>query len=315
MKFFITGGCGFIGSNYVDHLLTTVSGVSQVTVYDKFTYAANSKNLQNHRTDSRLEVVRGDICDYELLEKTMKNHDFVIHFAAESHVDRSIISSTVFVETNLFGTYNVLESCRINKIKTLVHVSTDEVYGSLKEGSADEDYSLAPNSPYAASKAGSDLLARSYFVTHGMDIRITRCSNNYGKYQYPEKAIPVFINAVLQNKKVPIYGDGRNIREWIHVGDHCRALQTVLDNGSPGEIYNIGSGSYLTNLELAKKIIKILNRESDLVEFVNDRKGHDLRYSLKFDKISGLGFSPQVNFDDGLEDTVAWYASNKSWWE
>jgi dTDP-glucose 4,6-dehydratase len=315
MKYFITGGCGFIGANYVDHLLNTVSGVSKVTVYDKFTYAANPKNLQNHKTDSRLEIITGDICDYELLEKSMKNHDFVIHFAAESHVDRSIISSTAFVQTNLFGTYNVLESCRINKVETLVHVSTDEVYGSLSEGSADENQLLAPNSPYAASKAGSDLLARSYFMTHGIDIRITRCSNNYGKYQFPEKVIPVFINTLLQDQKVPIYGTGSNIREWIHVSDHCKGLQTVLEHGSPGEIYNIGSGIYLTNLELANKIIKILNKKSDLIEFVKDRKGHDFRYSVNFDKISKLGFSPQVNFDDGLESTIAWYQSNQFWWK
>jgi dTDP-glucose 4,6-dehydratase len=315
MKYFITGGCGFIGANYVEHLLNTVSEVSKVTVYDKFTYAANPKNFQNYKTDSRLEIITGDICDYELLEKSMKNHDFVIHFAAESHVDRSIISSTAFVHTNLFGTYNVLESCRINKVETLVHVSTDEVYGSLSEGSADENQLLAPNSPYAASKAGSDLLARSYFMTHGIDIRITRCSNNYGKYQFPEKVIPVFINSLLQDQKVPIYGTGSNIREWIHVSDHCKGLQTVLEHGSPGEIYNIGSGIYLTNLELANNIIKILNKKSDLIEFVKDRKGHDFRYSVNFDKISKLGFSPQVNFDDGLKSTIAWYQSNQFWWK
>jgi dTDP-glucose 4,6-dehydratase len=314
MKYFVTGGCGFIGANYVDYLLNTVPGVSKVTVYDKFTYAANSRNLDDHKSDPRLEVVKGDICDYKSLEKAMHNHDFVVHLAAESHVDRSISDSTAFVETNLVGTHNVLGAFMFNNVKTLIHVSTDEVYGSLNSGSADEQSTLVPNSPYSASKAGSDLLVKSFFTTYGADIRITRCSNNFGRYQFPEKVIPVFVNALIKNKKAPIYGNGTNIREWLHVSDHCRAIQLVLEKGISGETYNIGSGFYLSNIDLAKNIIEILGIKEDMIQFVTDRKGHDFRYAVNYDKIKKLGYKPENDFSRLLKDTVDWYKNNQNWW-
>jgi dTDP-glucose 4,6-dehydratase len=246
VRYFITGGAGFIGSNYVEHLFTNVSDLTKVTIYDKFTYAANPKNFADYSSDARLEVINGDICDLDHLRTSMEGHDYVIHFAAESHVDRSIDDASTFIRTNALGTFNVLEASRSN--------------GSLAVGAADEKRILEPNSPYAASKAASDLLVRSYFITHGLDVRTTRCCNNYGKYQFPEKVIPVFIKSLAAGQKVPIYGDGKNIREWIHVSDHCRGIQSVLDNGTPGEIYNIGTGTHLSNNDLASAIIEIMGR-------------------------------------------------------
>ncbi len=314
MRYFVTGGAGFIGSNYVEHLLKNVKDVTGVTIYDKFTYAANPRNYQDFLSDARLSVIKGDICDFELLEKSMAGHDFVVHFAAESHVDRSIDDASVFVETNVLGTSKVLEvSCKVG-ISTVIHVSTDEVYGSLSEGSADETFPLQPNSPYAASKAASDLLARSYFVTHGLDVRITRCCNNYGKYQYPEKVIPVFINKLKSGQKLPIYGDGRNVREWIHVSDHARGIQAALDKGNPGEIYNIGTGIHLSNNDLADEILVLMNFDNNMKSYVEDRLGHDFRYSVNSTKIGTLGFTLQIPFKLGLLETVNWYVSNPSWW-
>ena len=275
MRYFVTGGAGFIGSNYVEHLFNEVNSLTGVTIYDKFTYAANPKNYQKFIGDSRLNVIKGDICDSNLLEESMINHDFVIHFAAESHVDRSIDDASAFVQTNVLGTFNVLEASRRVGIKTVIHVSTDEVYGSLSEGAADETFPLQPNSPYAASKAASDLLARSYFVTHGLDIRTTRCCNNYGKNQYPEKVIPVFINKLTSGEKLPIYGDGKNVREWIHVSDHARGIQTAPEQGKPGEIYNIGTGSHLSNNDLASEIIKVMGLKESMKSYVTDRQGHN----------------------------------------
>lgn len=310
MRYFVTGGAGFIGSNYVEHLFQNVVGVTGVTIYDKFTYAANPKNYQKFLSDPRLSVIKGDICDLNLLEKSMAGHDFVVHFAAESHVDRSIDDAAVFVHTNVLGTYCVLETSRKVGIKTLIHVSTDEVYGSLVEGSADETFPLQPNSPYAASKAASDLLVRSYFVTHGLDVRTTRCCNNYGKYQYPEKVIPVFINKLKSGKKVPIYGSGENVREWIHVSDHVSGIQTVLEKGFPGEVYNIGSGSDLSNKDLAKIMIGLMGLNDNMISFVEDRKGHDYRYSVNSSKVMSLGFQNKIELKVGLEETVKWYLDN-----
>ncbi len=312
MRFFVTGGAGFIGSNYVEHLFRNVEEMTGVTIYDKFTYAANPKNFQEFIDDQRLSVIRGDICDSKLLEKSMSGHDFVVHFAAESHVDRSIADASEFVHTNVLGTFNVLEACRSIGIKTLIHVSTDEVYGSLLEGSADETFPLQPNSPYASSKAASDLLARSYFVTHGLDVRITRCCNNYGKYQYPEKVIPVFINKLKSGEKVPIYGNGKNVREWIHVSDHVNGIQTVLEKGIPGQIYNIGTGSHLSNNDLATTIINLMGLTEDMVSFVRDRKGHDFRYSVNSTKVRSLGFQNKIELKVGLEETIKWYLDNSS---
>ena len=314
MKYFVTGGAGFIGSHYVDLLLSGTEHVEEVTVFDNFTYAGNIRNLDAHKSDSRLKVVVGDICDSEAVKSALIGHDVIVHFAAESHVDRSIEDSGIFIHTNVLGTYNLLESARLIGINSFIHVSTDEVYGSLTSGSATEDSPLMPNSPYAASKASSDLLARSYFVTHGMDIRITRCSNNYGPRQFPEKVIPVLTYAGLGNKKMPIYGDGLNVREWIYVKDHCRGVQLVLESGSAGNVYNIGSGVHLNNIELAEKISEILKLGSDTYEFISDRKGHDFRYSVNSKKIQSLGFNTSVDLNYGLEETVRWYKENPNWW-
>ena len=314
MRYFVTGGAGFIGSNFVEYLFENVPNLSGVTIFDKFTYAANPKNYEKFLSDPRLKVIKGDVCELSLLEKSMNGHDFVIHFAAESHVDRSIDDASAFVQTNVLGTFNVLEASRKTKIKTVIHVSTDEVYGSLIEGSADETYPLLPNSPYAASKAASDLLARSYFVTHGLDVRTTRCCNNYGKYQFPEKVIPVFIRKILQGEELPIYGDGMNVREWIHVSDHSRGIQCVLENGNPGEIYNIGTGIYLSNNELADSLSSLLGIHHFTKQFVQDRKGHDFRYSVNFNKIASLGFKNQISFESGIQKTVEWYSDNIYWW-
>lgn len=314
MRYFVTGGAGFIGANFIEYLFQNVDQLTKVTIYDKFTYAANSRNFQEYELDPRLTVIRGDLCDSRLLERSMANHDFVVNFAAESHVDRSINNAKDFVLTNILGAFNVLEASRKIGIRTVIHVSTDEVYGSLKVGSADEGYPLQPNSPYAASKGASDLLARSYFVTHGMDVRITRCCNNYGKYQYPEKVIPVFIKKLNAGHKIPIYGDGKNIREWIHVSDHARGILTVLEKGQPGEIYNIGSGFHLTNNDLASAIIDIAGLSQDMRTYVEDRLGHDHRYSLNSSKIESLGFKQLVNFNLGLEETFKWYNTHHDWW-
>ena len=314
MRYFVTGGAGFIGSNFVEYLFENVSELTGVTIFDKFTYAANPKNYEKFLSDSRLKVIKGDICDLSLLEKSMSGHDFVIHFAAESHVDRSIDDASTFVQTNVLGTFNVLEASRKTKIKTVIHVSTDEVYGSLAEGSADETYPLLPNSPYAASKAASDLLARSYFITHGLDVRTTRCCNNYGKYQFPEKAIPVFVRKLISGEKIPIYGDGKNIREWIHVLDHARGVQIALEKGTPGEIYNIGTSSNLSNNELARKIAEYIGFDGDVIDYVSDRKGHDFKYSIDSKKIESLGFKQKIDFPTGLEETIEWYVANPSWW-
>lgn len=315
MRYFVTGGAGFIGSHFVAHLFRNVANLTGVTIYDNFTYASNPKNYQEYTSDPRLEVIKGDICDLALLEKVMLGHDFVVHFAAESHVDRSIEDASAFMKTNVLGTYNVLEASRKVKVRTVIHISTDEVYGSIAEGSADENHLLKPNSPYAASKAASDLIARSYFVTHGLDVRITRCCNNYGKFQFPEKVIPVFIRKLLAGEKVTIYGDGRNEREWIHVSDHVRGIQLVLKNGMPGEIYNIGTGMHFSNNDLANRIIEAMNLDLNMRTHVDDRKGHDFRYAVDSNKIEFMGFHETIDFQTGLKDTLDWYVSNSDWWD
>jgi dTDP-glucose 4,6-dehydratase len=315
MRYFVTGGAGFIGSNYVEHLLNKVEGVTAVTIYDKFTYAANPKNFQEVRNDPRLTVIKGDICDASTLEDSVSEHDFVLHFAAESHVDRSIENGSAFVYSNVLGTFNVLEASRKTGVRTVIHVSTDEVYGSIVEDSANEGNPLFPNSPYSASKAASDLLARSYFKTYGLDVRITRSCNNFGKHQYPEKLIPVIIEKLSRQFPVPVYGDGSNIREWIHVQDNCRAIQLVLEKGNPGEIYNIGTENRLSNLDLIKLIAtKMYVVGADLVEFVSDRAGHDFRYAIDSSKIITLGFKQERDFDFGIRETIKWYLENRNWW-
>jgi dTDP-glucose 4,6-dehydratase len=317
MRYFITGGAGFIGSHFVRMLLAENSDrVQSVTVLDKFTYSGNEANLSDVKDDPRFTLVRGDICDVDLVRSTLPGHDVVVHFAAESHVDRSIQSASPFILTNVLGTQNLLECARNAEIPTFVHVSTDEVYGSISEGSWTEEEPLLPNSPYAASKASSDLVARSFHQTYGMDIRITRCSNNFGSHQYPEKMIPLFITNLMDGLKVPLYGDGQNIRDWLHVSDHCRGVDLVAQRGKSGEIYNIGGGRELTNNQITNLIVEAMGADESSIEYVEDRKGHDLRYSVDWTKINReLGYKPQVKFEDGLRETIQWYRDNEPWWK
>jgi dTDP-glucose 4,6-dehydratase len=319
MRLLVTGGAGFIGSHYVRSVLTGAWGgpvPEQVVVLDKFTYAGNIENLAPVIDDARLRVVEGDILDRGLVDTLMAEADAVVHFAAESHVDRSILGAADFVMTNVVGTQTMLESALQVGIDRFVHVSTDEVYGSILEGSWDEQQPLEPNSPYSASKASSDLLARAYHRTYALPVMITRCSNNYGPYQFPEKVIPLFVTNLIDGAEVPLYGEGANVRDWLHVDDHCRAIHLVLHRGRPGEVYNIGGGTELSNKELTALLLAATGAGSDRVRHVADRPGHDLRYSVDDTKIrEELGYEPQVPFDDGLAETVAWYRSNRSWWE
>ncbi|MGW7022507.1 dTDP-glucose 4,6-dehydratase [Streptomyces decoyicus] len=317
MRFLVTGGAGFIGSHYVRTLLSGgYPGYEQtrVTVLDKLSYAGNRDNLP--AAHPRLDFVQGDICDLPLLLDLFPGHDAVVHFAAESHVDRSLESAAEFVRTNVGGTQTVLDACLETGIERMVHVSTDEVYGSITDGSWTEEWPLLPNSPYAASKAGSDLIARSYWRTHGLDLSITRCSNNYGPHQHPEKLIPFFVTNLLEGRPLPLYGDGSNVREWLHVDDHCRAVHKVLTDGRPGEIYNVGGGNEQTNLDITELLLTLCGEDHSVIRFVADRKGHDLRYSLDDAKIRNeLGYAPAIPFEQGLADTVAWYRDNPDWWK
>ncbi|MFJ9887157.1 dTDP-glucose 4,6-dehydratase [Streptomyces sp. NPDC091287] len=317
MRILVTGGAGFIGSHYVRSLLAGRYGAdrnTRVTVLDKLTYAGNRENLPAHH--DRLEFVRADVCDGALLRELLPGHDAVVHFAAESHVDRSVDGGQEFVRTNALGTQVLLEAASLSRVERVLHVSTDEVYGSIEHGSWTEERPLLPNSPYAASKASADLIARSYWRTHGLDVSITRCSNNYGPYQHPEKLVPRFVTNLLQGRKVPVYGDGRNRREWIHVDDHCRAIHLVLAKGGAGEIYNVGSGDELENLRLTEHLLALCGADASMIEYVEDRKGHDLRYSLDDTKIrEQLGYEPQVPLDRGIAETVAWYGANPKWWK
>ncbi|WP_409183249.1 dTDP-glucose 4,6-dehydratase [Amycolatopsis sp. VS8301801F10] len=319
MRVLVTGGAGFIGSHYVRQVLSGAYPTladAEVVVLDKLTYAGNEANLAPVADSPRLRFVRGDICDAAQVAELMTGVDLVVHFAAESHVDRSILGSADFVLTNVLGTQTLLQAALEARVGKFVHVSTDEVYGSIQDGSWSEDHVLEPNSPYSASKASSDLIARSYFRTHGLPVCVTRCSNNYGPYQFPEKVIPLFATNLLDGRKVPLYGDGLNIRDWLHVDDHCHGIQLVADGGRPGEIYNIGGGTELTNRELTERLLAAVGAGWEMVEPVADRKGHDRRYSVDITKISGeLGYAPRVSFEDGLAETVRWYADNRAWWE
>jgi dTDP-glucose 4,6-dehydratase len=290
--------------------------VEQLTVLDLLTYAGDEENLKPVASDKRYKFIKGDIRDLELTKKLMQDADQVVHFAAESHVDRSIEGGSEFVSTNVMGTQVLLDAAKSSNIKRFVHVSTDEVYGSISEGSWPEDHPLLPNSPYSASKAGSDLLVRAYNRTHKLDTVITRCSNNYGQYQFPEKVMPLFITNIIEGKKVPLYGNGLNVRDWLHVDDHCRGIALALTKGRAGEVYNIGGGTELTNVELTHKILKAMGVGEEFIQPVEDRKGHDLRYSVDISKINKeLGYSPQVNFEEGLEQTINWYKNNEAWWK
>jgi dTDP-glucose 4,6-dehydratase len=319
MRVLVTGGAGFIGSNYVRR---AVSGAyegladADIVVLDALTYAGVRENLAPVEGDPRLEFVHGDICDVDLVDSLMARVDQVVHFAAESHVDRSIHGAGEFVRTNVLGTQTLLDGALRHGIERFVHVSTDEVYGSIDEGSWTEDRPLEPNSPYSASKASSDLIARAYFRTHGLPVNITRCSNNYGPYQFPEKVIPLFVTNLMDGRSVPLYGDGLNVRDWLHVDDHCRGIELVRSGGKAGEIYNIGGGTELTNRELTELLLAASGKDWSSVQPVEDRKGHDRRYSVDIGKISAeLGYAPQVPFEQGLADTVAWYRDHREWWE
>jgi dTDP-glucose 4,6-dehydratase len=321
VRIFVTGGAGFIGSHYVRTLLTGgYPGFedAEVTVFDKLTYAGNLANLAPVADNPRYRFVQGDICSAADLDAALPGHDAVVHFAAESHVDRSIAGGAAgFVLTNVLGTQQLLDAAVRAEVGRVVHVSTDEVYGSIDTGSWTEDHLLEPNSPYSASKAGSDLIARAYAQTYGLNVSITRCSNNYGPYHYPEKVIPLFVTNLLDGQKVPLYGEGANVRDWLFVDDHCRGIQLVLEKGLPGEYYNIGGGRELSNRELTEKLLEATGRDWSYVDHIVDPRGggHDLRYSVDYSKTGALGYTPRMTFEDGLALTVQWYRDNRAWWE
>jgi dTDP-glucose 4,6-dehydratase len=318
MRLLVTGAAGFIGSNFVRMIAGgKIKGISSVAVLDKLTYAGVKGNLTQTENISNYSFVVGDICDAKLVVSMLENIDAVINFAAESHVDRSINGASDFVQTNIVGVQVLLDAIKSSGRKIrFVQVSTDEVYGSIESGSWTEDWPLQPNSPYSASKASGELLARSYNRTHSLDIVITRCSNNYGTHHFPEKLIPLFITNLIEDRKVPVYGNGKNVRDWLHVDDHCRGIYSVLMNGRTGEVYNIGGGRELTNNEITDLILEAMGADDSSIEYVEDRKGHDLRYSVDWTKINReLGYEPQVKFEDGLRETIEWYRANEAWWK
>lgn len=315
MKILVTGGAGFIGSNFVKRQLTNGSlNIAKIVVLDKLTYAGNIGNFTRDEL-RQFEFVQGDICDTSLVQNHLSGVDVVINFAAESHVDRSISSATDFVRTNVLGTQILLENCLHANVGKFIQISTDEVYGSIDNGSWTEEFPLLPNSPYSATKAGADHLVRAYGKTFDMHTNITRCSNNYGSYQFPEKIIPLFVTNLIQGKELPIYGDGLQIRDWLHVEDHCRGIELVLERGRKGEIYNIGGGTELTNIQLAQKILSAFGCNDSMIKFVEDRPGHDTRYSVDIKKISTeLGYRPEIHFETGLQSTIEFYRKNPKWW-
>ncbi len=312
MKQLITGGAGFIGSNYVRYVLRETD--DEVVVYDALTYAGNLSTLRDVDDDPRYRFVHGNICDPATLEEAMRGVDAVVHFAAESHVDRSIVGSDDFINTNCFGTNVVMDTARRLEVAEVVHIGTDEVYGSVEVGSSVETDPLDPRSPYSASKAGADLIALSYHHTHGVPVRVTRCTNNFGPFQYPEKAIPLFTTNLLGGGTIPLYGDGLNERDWLYVDDHCSGVYLVLQDGEAGEIYNIGAGNETSNRVLVDKLLALLGQDESSVDYVEDRLGHDRRYSVDIAKITALGWAKQRTLDEALEATVEWYRANEWWW-
>ena len=316
MKLLITGGAGFIGSNFIHHILKKYSDYQIVNI-DKLTYCGNLDNLKEVEDDPRYEFIKCDICDKERIDEIFEEEDpdLVVNFAAETHVDRSILDPDAFVKTNFLGTHILLEAAKKFGIERFLHISTDETYGSIENGKFKEDDILMPNSPYSASKASADLLARSYFKTFSLPVIITRSSNNYGPYQFPEKIIPLFISNISEGKKVPVYGTGKNIRDWIYVLDNCEGLDAVLHNGEIGEIYNIGGGNEKTNLELTKIILNELGKDESHIEYVEDRLGHDLRYALDIEKVSKIGWEPKHTFENAIKKTINWYLENENWWK
>jgi len=313
MKILVTGGAGFIGSNFIRMMFNRYPNIEIINL-DKLTYAGNLNNLHDIPMQG-YTFVKGDICEPNIIRKIMEDVDVVVHFAAESHVDRSIKSSSVFITTNIVGTNTLLNCALQSDLKRFIHISTDEVYGSIDKDSFTEDAPLTPSSPYSSSKASSDLLALSYYITYGLPVSIIRCTNNFGPYQYPEKLIPLFITNLIIGQKIPMYGTGLNVRDWIYVEDHCSGVDFVMNYGQSGETYNIGSGNELTNLDIAYKILRLLDLEDSMIEFVEDRKGHDQRYSLDYSKLKNMGWKPKYNFDSALKTTMKWYKENRWWWE
>jgi len=313
VRLLVTGGAGFIGSNYVHWVLEHSD--DSVTVFDALTYAGNLDNLRALEGNPRYAFVKGDICDRDAVLAAVDGHDAIVHFAAESHVDRSIVSPDEFVRTNCDGTNVMCDVARRVGVERFVHISTDEVYGSIEVGSFKESDRLDPRSPYSASKAGSDLIALSYHATYGLPVVVTRSSNNFGPYQFPEKVIPLFVTNLLEGRKVPLYGDGLNVRDWCYVTDNCAGIDLVLRHGTVGEIYNIGAGNEITNRDLTGLILELLNQGEDMIEYVEDRLGHDRRYSIDTTRIRALGWRPQRELGEALEATVAWYRDNRWWWE
>ena len=316
MRIVITGAAGFIGSRFAEMLLQESRlGYDDIVIFDSLTYSGRRENIEQVLQDASVSFVHGDITDPAVTEHVLRGAQAVVHFAAESHVDRSITGARTFFSTNVIGTQTLLESARRNQVERFVHVSTDEVYGSISEGSWSEGHVLEPNSPYSSSKAGSDLAALAYHRTYGMHVNVTRCSNNYGPRQFPEKVIPLFVTNLMDGRKVPLYGDGLNVRDWLHVDDHCRGILLVLEGGQSGEIYNIGGGTELTNKELTYRLLELCDKTDASIELVADRLGHDRRYSVDCAKIRNeLGYRPQVSFGDGLAAVVQWYFDNESWW-
>ncbi len=315
MKILVTGGAGFIGSNFIRHILNKYPDYSIIN-FDKLTYAGNLENLKDLENDPRYKFIQGDICDFEAVEQAIGlQPSAIINFAAETHVDRSILSPQDFVKTDVLGTHTLLEAVKKHKIARYIQISTDEVYGSIEKGSFTEESTLSPNSPYSASKAGGDLIVRSYFKTFKLPVMITRSSNNYGPYQYPEKIIPLFITNLLENKKVPLYGDGKNVRDWLYVMDNCKGLDVVLHKGKEGEVYNIGGECEKPNIEIAGEILKILGLDQSMINYVKDRPGHDRRYSLNCAKTKTLGWQPQAQFEKAIAETIKWYQQNEAWWK
>ncbi len=315
LKIVVTGGAGFIGSHFTRQLVTNQAIPYDVLVIDSLTYAGNLRNIADLMGYPNFKFIKSDICDSNLADEIFLGADSIVNFAAESHVDRSINSSSEFVRTNIEGTHNLLTKTLRCEVPKFLQISTDEVYGSISEGSWDENFPLSPNSPYAASKASADLLVRSFNKTHGLHTNITRCSNNFGTHQFPEKLIPVIISSLIKGNKIPIYGNGLNRRDWLSVEDHCRGIEMVMNKGKTGEIYNIGGGTELTNLDLVKFIIRLMGKQEDSFTLVPDRKGHDSRYSVSFEKInSELGYAPEDSFDEKILNVISWYIENPDWW-
>jgi len=314
-RYLVTGGAGFIGSNFIHYLFNKYGENVEIINLDKLTYAGNLENLKEVEKKSNYTFIKGDICDPHILEEFVPRVDFIVNFAAESHVDRSIGKPDDFIRTDVYGTFVLLEAARNNNIKKFVQISTDEVYGSILAGSFKETDVLEPSSPYSASKAGADRLAYSYFVTYDVPVIITRCSNNFGMYQYPEKLISLFVTNAIENKSLPVYGDGKNIRDWIFVLDHCDAVDFLIQSGKDGQVYNIGGGNERMNIDITRMILETLNKPESLISWVKDRPGHDRRYSVDTTKIKNLGWQPEYNFEEALTQTINWYVENLSWWE